>query len=192
MSSPAATPAAAYPVGRPRGLCHATGRGIDPGSPYVAALRETDADGLERVEYLPDAWDALDDGEKSVLLAHWHTVMPAPDAAKKKLLVDDVVLVRLFRRLGEDAEDVEAGGDRAAFRFVLGLILMRKKLLAFDRSEGERWVVRFRKAIDPEQREIEMLDPKLDESGLDAVGRQVGQLLNDGIDADALEDGGEE
>ena len=172
---------APYPVGRPRGVCGGTGRTIEPGDAYVAGLRETDAGTLERVEYLPDAWDAAD---REGLIAHWHTTMPAPDAAKRKLLVDDGVLVELFRRLG----DVDGGDDRLAFRFVLGLVLMRKKLLNFERAEDGVWFMRLRKSLDPQQEEIAVLDPKLDESRLDEVGRQVGRILNDGIDADALDD----
>ena len=186
-----------YCVGRPRGVCLTTGRAIEPGTPYVAALRETGEGVMERVEFTAEAWDAWDDDEKVPLLAHWHTTMPAADAAKRKLLVDDDVLLELFKRLGEASDaDGAATAERLAFRFVLGLILMRKKLLTFDRADADArgrsaWVLKRRKVADPEQREHWLVDPKLDESRLDEVGRQVGQILNDGLDADALADGGE-
>ena len=44
-----------YPVGRPHGVCHVSGRAIEPGETYFAALRET-PEGFERLEFTPEAW----------------------------------------------------------------------------------------------------------------------------------------
>ena len=170
-----------YRVGRPQGVCVVTGRKIEPGEVYFAALRET-PEAFERLEFTPDAWAAWPAEEKAQLLAFWRTTMREPRQDKKKLLVDDEVLAELFRRL----EGV-ADRDKQAFRFMIGLILMRKKLLIFEdsRSEGEAdvWTMRFRK----EERTHELIDPKLAEEELDAVGKQVGQILSGGIEEEALE-----
>ena len=173
-----------YAVGRPRGACVVTGRVIAPGEAYIAAVRDDPAGGLERLEFTPDAWADWPTHEKARLLAHWRTTMPAPSEARRKLLVDDDTLAELFRRLGE-AETDDVG--RLAFRFVLGLILMRKRLLTYEGSEvdaqgRDAWRVRFRR----EDEEHVLIDPKLDESQLDEVGRQVGQILSQGIEAEAL------
>ena len=170
-----------YPVGRPHGVCHVTGRPIEPGQTYFAALRET-PDGFERLEFLPEAWTGWPPEEKTRLLAFWRTEMATREAEKRKLLVDDEVLSELFRRLAGVAEP-----EKLAFRFMLGLILMRKKKLVYEGSEtrpngGDVWRMRFRK----EEEILEVIDPKLDESQLEEVGRQVGQILHGGIEEEAL------
>lgn len=174
-----------YPVGRPHGVCFVTQQAIGPGEAYFAALRET-SQGFERVEFTPAAWEAWPKEQKSGLLAFWRTTMPARDASerdKRRLLVDDEVLGELFRRLADVGEP-----EKLAFRFMLGLMLMRKKKLVFEGSdrdaEGrEVWRVRFRREEGPPS---EMIDPKLSESQLEEVGRQVGQILHGGIEEDAL------
>jgi len=176
-----------YPVGRPHGLCHVTGRPIEPGQPYFAALRET-AEGFERLEFLPEAWKDWPAEEKAGLLAFWRTQMSTREAEKRKLLVDDDILAELFRRLADVTEP-----EKLAFRFMLGLILMRKRKLVYEGNQTSAagrdvWRMRFRK----EEEILEVVDPKLDESQLEEVGRQVGQILHGGIDEEALSDSGGE
>ena len=172
---------AEYAVGRPTGRCHVTGQAIDAGQPYVVALRETEA-GFERLEFTAEAWAGWGVDQKTGLLAFWRSVMPSPHEARRKLLVDDEILGELFRRLAEVSEP-----EKLAFRFMLGLILMRKKKLVFEGSQidaagREVWRMRFRK----EEELHELIDPKLGESQLEEVGRQVGQILNGGIDEEQL------
>ena len=184
-----------YPVGRPLGLCHVTGAAIEPGQPYVASLRET-PDGFERLEFSAGAWADWPAEEKARLLAFWRTTMPSREAlerGKRKLLVDDEILAELFRRLADVNDDAAAAPpEKLAFRFMLGLILMRKKKLVYEGTETDAaagrdvWRMRFRK----EEEVHDLIDPKLDESQLEEVGRQVGQILSGGLDEDALAAGG--
>ena len=105
--------------------------------------------------------------------------MPVP-AQKKKLFVDDSVLIDLFTRL----EAKEAGED-VRFRFVLALILMRKRLLIYETSRRhddatpprETWVVRLK----GRDEQLEMLNPHLTEEQMQDVSRQMGEILNEGL-----------
>lgn len=185
MSAGVPPKAVDYPVGRPHGACFVSGRAIGPDEPYVAALRET-PDGFERLEFTTSAWADWPAEQKSSLLAFWRTTMPSGDRQKRRLLVDDEIFAELFRRLSEVAEP-----EKLAFRFMLGLILMRKKKLVFEGSQRDVagrdvWRVRFRKEDDV----VEMIDPKLSEQQLEEVGRQVGQILHGGIEEEALQQGG--
>lgn len=175
MSSPATTPATGakqgkYEIGRPAGVCAASGQPIAPGSKFVAALRETPS-GFERLDISHAAWPGFEG--KADLLAYWHAVMPEPNV-KPKMFVDDGVLCELFERLA-DAEEPA----KISFRFVLGLILMRKRLLAYDSTRhdaarGEVWRVKLKGREQP----LEMVDPKLTEDQLGDVTQQLGQILN--------------
>jgi hypothetical protein len=160
---------AGYEVGRPGGKCFVSGRSIEPGEKFMAALRETPA-GFERLDVAPEHWDALD---KADLLASWQTVMPRAEQ-KKKLFVDDEVLCTLFERLSETQEPAKLN-----FRFVLGLILMRKRLIVYEdtRTDGERelWSVRFKGRED----RMDLLNPKLNEEQVAEVSQQLGEILNE-------------
>lgn len=136
----------------------------------MAAVRETVA-GIERVDVAVEQWEAFD---KSDLLASWQTTMPRGEE-KKKLFVDDEVLCTLFERLAEATEPAKVN-----FRFVLGLILMRKRLVLYDQTRREPdgrdiWVVRMRGRPDT----LELVDPKLNAEQTLEVSQQLGQVLND-------------
>jgi len=168
MSSSAPTKQAAYDIGKPLGLCSVTQQPIEPDSKFVAVLRETPT-GLERLDISLPAWDQFD---KTDLLAFWQTVMPQPNKTRK-LLVDDTVLCELFERLADVEEPA-----KLSFRFVLGLILLRKRLLTYDctQHDGGRdvWVVKLKGRTDT----LKMIDPHLTEDQVGDVSQQLGQILN--------------
>jgi hypothetical protein len=94
---------------------------------------------------------------------------------KKKLFVDDEVLCQLFERLAETTEPAKLN-----FRFVLGLILMRKRLIIYENSHTddagrETWQVRFK----GKDQMLDLLNPKLDESQIQDVSTQLGEILNE-------------
>jgi hypothetical protein len=60
------------------------------------------------------------------MFSFWKTTMPLPQQ-KKKLLVDDSVLMDVFSRMEGKTQPQEV-----RFRFVLALILMRKRLLKYE------------------------------------------------------------
>jgi hypothetical protein len=156
-------------VPRPGGVCAVSGHAIAPGEKFVAAIRETPG-GIERRDVLLQHWPAFD---RAGVLAYWHTVMPQAEQ-KKKLFVDDEVLCTLFERLADATEEAKLN-----FRFVLALVLMRKRLIVYEETRHEEghdvWVVRLRGRED----RLDLVDPKLDESKVADVSQQLGEILNE-------------
>jgi hypothetical protein len=127
----------AYSVTAPTPVCAATGEPIEPGAPCVSLLYEVDEDALVRRDVAADAWDTgaarrrpsrarRDRVAPPRLVAQWRTTMREKDAPKKMLIGDDEV-IDLFEQLG-DAD----GDDQLAFRYLLCLILIRKKQLVWE------------------------------------------------------------
>lgn len=158
-----------YDVAKPLGKCHVTGQPINVGDKFMAALRETPL-GFERVDVAMDAWPQYD---RVDVVGFWQATMPAQEQ-KKKVFVDDEVLCDLFERLKDTQEP-----PKLNFRFVLGLILMRKKLLIYDTSRTEDakdvWVMHFK----GKEEKLDLLNPKLDEAQVAEVSQQLGQILNE-------------
>jgi hypothetical protein len=158
-----------YEVGRAQGKCFVTGREIPPGEKLMAALRET-ATGLERLDISNEAWGGF---EKKDLLGYWQTTMPDAQT-KRKVFVDDAVLCELFEKLAETTSP-----EKLNFRFVLALVLMRKRMLVYESSrvEGDRdiWKVRFR----GREEMLDLLNPKLTEQQVTDVSKQLGEILNE-------------
>lgn len=172
-----------YQVSRPTGRCAHTGEAMAPGTSCIATLIErSDDDGFDRLDFSIEAWE---EGVRPAgLFSYWKTIVP--DAEKKeKLLVDDQVLLDLFERLAHDDRP-----QRLAFRFVLGLILMRKRLLKqigrTTKIEGETaravWLLRM-KGAEPESPPMELVDPALDEDDIRALTEQLGEILNSELSA---------
>lgn len=160
-----------YEVTRPMGRCSLCSQAIHPDARFMAALVETPA-GFERSDSCLACWDKFD---RAHAVAFWQTQMPRPEQ-KKRLFVDDNVLCELFERLAAVSEPAKLN-----FRFVLALILMRKRLLIYEstRKEEDReiWSVRLKGRDDL----VDLLNPKLDESQMKEVGDQLAQILNEGI-----------
>ena len=208
-----------YEVPRTTGVCAATGRTLEPGETYYATLadvpearqnpetvpaseaggagdgpakndkaRSGAAFGLQRADISEAAWN--EGFRPQHLFSYWKSTVPEPNE-KKKLFVDDAVLMNLLRRLDDTQQP-----DRLAFRYVLALILMRKKLLRYDGSttrvtkrDGEQieqtwWLLtpKVNVAKGPmgkwnEAETLEVLDPHLDEAAMERVTQQLGEIL---------------
>ena len=169
-AKPAATASGAYEVARPRGHCIVCQTVVQPQEPLMAALKETPT-GFERLDVCLNCWREFD---KSDLIGFWKTTMPLVEQ-KKKLFVDDEVLCQLFERLADTTEPAKLN-----FRFVLGLILMRKRLIVYENSRtddggNEIWQVRFKGKEDL----LDLLNPRLDEAQVMDVSNQLGEILNE-------------
>src|SRR5678810_1235658 len=132
-----------YDVARPLGKCAVSGADIVAGQKFMAALRETPA-GFERVDVSVEAWPQFD---RANVLAFWQTTMPKHEQKKK-----------VFVRLADTTEPAKIN-----FRFVLGLILMRKRMIIYENTRHEEgkeiWSVRFKGRED----KLDLLNPRLDE-----------------------------
>lgn len=161
-----------YDIGRATNHCAATGEAIEPGETYIATLSASSDDGVfERRDYKLSAWDAGDRPER--LFSFWKT--RAGERGEPKPFLDDEILLNLFDRLADDDSP-----KRVAFRFVLGLMLIRKKLLRFDHSErrGEQevWLIR-RRGVPANHPAEEMINPELDEEAVAGVTDQLSEIL---------------
>jgi hypothetical protein len=158
-----------YQVVKPHGICHITNQPILPGQKFMAALRETPA-GFERLDISLDAWSQFD---RKDVIGFWQTIMPKGEQ-KIKIFVDDQVLCEIFERLADTTEP-----PKLSFRFVLGLILMRKRMIVYEdtRVEGDReiWKVRFKGRDD----RLDLLNPRLDEQQVMEVSQQLSEILNE-------------
>ena len=164
---------AEYHVARPTGVCAATGRPLEPGANCVATLCEPpDDDGLERRDYSVEAWEAS--GPPADVFSYWKTTVPDP-RERRRLLVDDAVLLDLFESLAGDSRR-----KRVAYRFILCLLLMRKKLLRYVRRTGqgedERWLM-LPKGAPADQGPIEVVNPRLTDDDVRELTDQLGEVL---------------
>lgn len=196
-----------YDIQRPTGVCAATGRELAPGEIVYAALVDPPAE--ERPEPEPKAKDKQSSGGELPMLridvsseaweensfrppylfGFWRTEVPEPNE-KKKLLVGDAAIQELMLSMEDATED-----KQLAFRYVLALILLRKKLLrhdGIDRREDEAgdgpvqdwW--QFTPKVDIDKghfgkwntdAKFEVLDPHITEDEILGVTEQLGQVL---------------
>jgi len=164
-----------YDIAKPRGLCAACGRQMASGEEFVAILVEnapaTENEFL-REDYCTACWKARAADQAPPAFCLWQSRVPAPQE-KKKLFVDDELLINFFQRLEGEEE-----AARISFRFVLALVLMRKKLLVYEGMKklpagGEVWKMRL-KGTDEMH---EVIDPKMDDEKIAQVSEQLGQIL---------------
>lgn len=160
-----------YSVGRSRGVCAVSGESIAPGELFMSVLREA-SEGLERVDVKLNHWERFD---RSQSLAFWRSTMPTADAPKKKnILVDDNVLMDLLIRLA-DISDAE----KLAFRFVLALILMRKRLLSYESSRQVEGREVWRMKVRGRDETIDVIDPKPTDEQIAQVETMLSQILSE-------------
>ena len=155
-----------WEVDKPLGQCYGTGRKIEYGEEYFGALVEID-EGLQRRDFCADYWES----EKPNVFCYWRSRLPHPDQ-KKQIFVDDEMLMAFFERL-----ENETGQEKVNFRFVLALILMRKRRLKYDATRVENGKEIWRLRIVGEKEIVEVVNPHLDEEQVEQLSSQIGQIL---------------
>ena len=148
------------------GQCFGTGRELAVEEEYFAALVETPG-GFERRDFCVEYWEE----QKPEVYCFWKTRMPNPEK-KKQLFVDNEMLLAFFDRLAEETEP-----EKINFRFVLMLILMRKKRLKYESSRTEAgreiWTVK----VTGQDRDEEVENPHLTEEQIEQLSSQMGEIL---------------
>jgi hypothetical protein len=155
-----------WEINKPLGQCYGSGKKIECGEEYFAALVET-GEGLVRRDFCAEYWAA----EKPNVYCYWKTRLPKPDE-KKHRFVDDEMLMAFFERLGKETEQ-----EKIDFRFVLALVLMRKRRLKYDstKTKDGKEIWRLRKTSEKEF--VEVTNPKLDEEQIKQLTGQIGEIL---------------
>jgi len=150
------------------GTCVATGRAFQEGEEFYTVLFE-DGDSFRRADYSLDAWQGPPEGS----FCHFKSRVPIREK-KRKLLVDDELLVNFFLRLSRETAPV-----RVRFRFVLALILMRKRLLKYQESvaepDGEEvWTM----ILPRDQSPHRVVNPKMTDDQIEGVSRELTAILH--------------
>jgi len=150
------------------GRCWETDTEFEPGTEYYATLVDTD-EGMQRRDYSLDYWQE----HKPGVFCFWKTKMVAEEEKKKRnIFVDDDMLMTFFDRLAEETDP-----EKVSFRFVLMLVLMRKRILKYKSAaveDGtEKWLLR----VTGRDREVQVVDPKLTEDKIEQLTAQVGVIL---------------
>jgi hypothetical protein len=133
---------------------------------------------FSRQDFCDSCWDAERAGE---YFSCWRASVPDRDQEDRPLAkrIDAQTIYDMFRRLEGHAEPAQQ-----KFRFILALMLMRKKRLKFtgvvDSPHGEHLVLEDR----DEGVTHKVLDPGLAEEEIDSLRGQIDRLLGAGEDSD--------
>lgn len=167
-----------YELRRASDKCAATGQDLSPGDSIIAALTErVGEEGFDRVDVLTEAWEQGYRPER--LFAQWRTRVPASDA-KPNPFIDDEALLDLFDSLA-DAEHSDT--RRLAFRHLLALILVRKRLLVQvgmspATSKARSALLVRRRGVSSEMPPQRVETPEITPELVDALTRQLTDILS--------------
>lgn len=138
---------------------------------YYSALYDSGLE-FERKDFCQDCWAAPDAPHRTQAFSFWKTEVPKADEPKK-IFVDDSVILDFFRRLAtEDDQPLKRN-----FRYMLGLMLMRKKVLKFQdvlRQDGKEYLVLRRTKTHEEHR---VLNPQLTDDETEQVKHELRKIL---------------
>jgi hypothetical protein len=146
--------------------CAATGRELRPGEKVFTALLEEGHQFVRR-DYSSEAWQGPPPGAFSF----WCGRVPDREEAKRPR-IDDEMLAECFQRLEGQTEP-----GRVNFRFVVALLLMRRKRFKFEeaRKDGGQEVLVLKCAKTGAR--IEVVNPALTDEQMAAVQEEVFQVL---------------
>ena len=156
-----------WEIARSSGVCSASGRPIEEGEEYYVVILE-DGESFRREDYSLEAWT----GPPTGAFCHFKSRIP-PKTRKKRLFVDDDLLVNFFLRLADEADE-----SRLRFRFVLGLILMRKRLLRYQETIREDGREYWQMCLAKDRSMHRVLNPQLTDDQVGGVSQQLGAILH--------------
>jgi hypothetical protein len=150
--------------------CQACAKAFAPAEAYYSVLRQS-ADTLARQDYCTDCFQHKRPDD---VYYFWKTAVPDAGRVERKRPPLDVECVLEFLRKLEG----DPASQRVAFRFILALMLTRKKVLVSDGARdgpaGPR-VLRFREKGGGHVHEV--VEPQMSSEELAAVSNELGVLL---------------
>jgi hypothetical protein len=146
--------------------CAVSGRELRPGEKFYSVLRQ-DGGKLVRQDFAAEAWYGPPDGAFSF----WCGRVPAAEQTRRPR-IDDDLLADCFQRLEGAADPAQV-----SFRYVIALLLMRRKRFKFEeaRVEDGQEVLRMRCVRSGAQHDV--VNPRLTEDEMVAVQDEVFKVL---------------
>jgi len=154
-----------YSIDKSLKICSVCEREIGEGERFHSAVFEEDEVFVRR-DYCAGCWGEPPEGSFS----HWRTCNAVKKEEKRRL--DAEIVLGFFRELGSKKAENELN-----FRYVIGLLLMRKRILKFDdieRTGREEFLVLRRPSTKEKHR---VLVRTLTDEEIAALTEEVGRLL---------------
>jgi len=155
------------------GKCAVTERELSEGESYYAVLIEHSG-GFERRDYSLEAWSGPPEGS----FCFWRGRIPVREKKNQPIAIDQEVLMHLFLQLEDASSEI-----KQRFRFMLTLLLMRKRLLKLDKTvqDGDReyWQVRLLK----DQSIHQVLNPDLGKEQVEQLSIQMTAILSGEVES---------
>ena len=141
-----------------------------------------EADGLARLDIAIEAWERGDRPDfPGPVVGVWRTVIPEKDAPRRQLVGEEEV-IDLFEQLGEAPESGQPAARQIAFRYLLCLILIRKRKLvwvdAVPATEDGPGMIRVHRPKEKDGDPIEVIDPGMDDDAIRDATRQLSMVMN--------------
>ena len=146
--------------------CAVTGRELQPGERYYSALVEENQQ-FVRKDFCVDAWQGPPAGAFSFWTGH---VQASNDKAKPRF--DDELLEDCFERLEGQTEP-----GRVNFRYVVALLLMRRRRLRYENSAIENGVEKMTLRCLRTNEKHEVVNPRLNDDEMTQVQDEVFSVL---------------
>jgi hypothetical protein len=146
--------------------CAATGRELLPGEKIYTVLLDQ-LGKFVRQDYAAEAWTGPPEGAFSF----WVGRVPALDSTQKPP-IDDDLLLECFERL-----EGEAQADRVQFRYIVALLLLRRKRLKFEDARTEDGVEILRLRCPRSKRLYDVVNPRLSDAEMATVQDEVFRVL---------------
>ena len=155
-----------YHLQSPARVCAATGRELKAGERVFSVLRDENGQ-FVRTDYAADAWP----GPPAGAVAWWVGRVPGAGRPAKPTINDDL-LVDCFEHLSGTTEPA-----RVRFRYVVALLLMRRKRFKFEdaRKRGEVDTLVLKDVRSGRRHEVD--DPQMTDPEMDAVRDEVFRVL---------------
>ncbi len=170
---------APYEIIRTQDICAHTGQELAVGDEHIAALIERPGEeSLVRSLYSIQAWEqGARPQSPDRLFGFWKRIIPEKEDRVQPLVNDDEMM-DLFEQLDEATES-----KQIAFRYLLGLILMRKKRLLFEgstpASEDAPPELALRQRIKGGGGPVfRVIDPQLDDQAITDATEELGRVMN--------------
>jgi hypothetical protein len=146
--------------------CYVTGRELQPGEKFYSVLFDQGGQ-FVRQDYSQENWPGTPEGAFSF----WTGKVPPLDGPRRPQFDDDLLL-DCFNRLEGQTEP-----DRVNFRYVLTLLLMRRKRLKFEEAKMSGDLETLWLRCPRTGTQYQVLNPGLTEEEMAAVQEEVFKVL---------------